>query len=79
MNMNLKLHEKNGARAYGNDCIGCKSTKSDIMLSFGGSDNMSTLDGNNKVKGERSGVLDIFISKIQAQSLYENLKSKLEE
>lgn len=75
--MNFKLNKSNSARAYGKDCIGCESTKSDIMLSFGGIDPMDELDGNNKKSGDRKDILDIFMTEKQAQQLYNEIGKRL--
>lgn len=69
---NIRLHPDNSARAY-TGVIGCKATKSDFMLSFGGTKKMDTLDGNNQKDGERKDILDVFLNLKQAEMLYEEL------
>ena len=70
---NFKLSDNGFARAYGKDCMGCKSTKSDVMLSFGAGNGLDVLNGNNEKISERKDILDLFISFNQAEMLYDEL------
>jgi len=72
---NLKLQSDSSVRAYGADSVGCKDTESDVMLSLGGAKPLLVLDADNKVVGEgrQLGVVDVFMTRHQAEYLFEEL------
>ena len=75
---NFSIHEseKSTIRVFDEKCIGCQTTNSDLMLSFG-PDCTPTNGNNDPLVPEESCVLDVFINKEQALDLYSRLAKVL--
>ncbi len=75
-NFTLVPHQDSCVNAYNNQCGGCQSTGSDIMITFGST--VSVLDGNNKiVNQEYPKHVDVFLTQKQAARLVEQLQKAL--
>jgi len=72
---NVKLTTDSHARAFGPSCNGCRATQSDIMLSLG--PRLTAFDGGNVPVGEVDRILDVFLSRSQAETLYQELGERL--
>lgn len=70
-NFTMSDHKNSTINVYDKDCIGCQSTKADVMLSFG--PDCSPTNGNNEPLIKETGVIDIFINNQQALDLYHRL------
>jgi hypothetical protein len=66
------------ALAKGPDCIGCRTTKTRVMVSFGG---LVPYGGDNRPSGtiDQQRFVDVFLNKAAAEKLYEDLGKALRE
>ena len=64
------------AGAHPKNCVGCRDTGSDVMLSFG---NPTPYGGDNRPAGpvEVDRVVDVFLDRAQAERLYRELGDAL--
>ena len=71
----MNFHPKM-AGAYPKNCVGCRDTGSDVMLSFG---NPTPYGGDNRPAGpvEVDRVVDVFLDRAQAERLYRELGDAL--
>ena len=71
-NFSIHDHENSCIRAYAKYIGGCKSTKCDVMLTFGST--ISVRGGNNRVLEVNGPAhIDVFVSQKQAEGLIEEL------
>lgn len=76
-NFSIHEHEKSCIRAHDRNVNGCKSTGSDIMLTFGST--ISPRGGNNQVLETNYPThIDVFINTKQAEDLIKELTKVLE-
>lgn len=74
-----KLAKGHMCRVSGRQSVHCQQAKANMMISFGGNGDIELLDANNeKLPKGYKGMLDVFITRRQAEILHRDLGRRLQ-